>query len=127
MPRHGETAFRCNFPAAFRNKAHLFRLQSQSDLQDFGRISHFKIQPSRQAFPEPKHIRILNMPAVPPEVHSDSMSPRSLTHEGSLEQIRFAIVSIEHPGVTRLPQSGYVVDVHPEFEPRLPCRKRSHA
>lgn len=103
-----------DFATVLGHHANVFRKDTERDFQNLASITHLQVQLGVDAFAEPENVPILHVPAIRPQMHCDSMSPRPLTRRGGRHQIRLAVRRIDRPCITRLPQRGDVIDVYPK-------------
>ena len=111
-----EAAFCRNFLAAFRHKTHRMGLQLKSEFGHRRRACHLKIEPRRLRSAQSKNILVLDMPAVFPQMHRDSIGPGLFATKSQFNRIGLDIPAESRAGlpVAGLPQGGRMVDIDTE-------------
>src|SRR5207244_735908 len=107
-----ETALRCNFFALFWDEADFVRNNSQSNIDNLGRVAHFQIQLGHDVLTESIDIAVLYVTAVAAQMSYDALGAGALAHPRRRHWIGLRVFRIRHSRITRLPQRRDVIDIN---------------
>ena len=106
---HVEPPLGGQFLAFFRNQADVPRFRRDGDCEHLLGDCHFEVHLGLQHLAQDRHIGILDVAAVFPEMQGDRIGARGLGHQRGLDRARVA-------GLACLTQGGDMVDVDAEMD-----------
>ena len=115
LPNEIEAAFGRDLFPLFRDETDLVGLETESKIEDLGRVAHLEVELRHDVGAESFQIAILHMATIGAQVRDNPARAGALAQARRRDRVGFGIFRVRHGRVACLSQSGDVIDINAEM------------